>query len=121
MEYQKTTGIIILLIIFFPIGLYLMWNNKLWTKQTRWIVTGIFTVIVVANAGKNNGSPSANNNNGSLSACDCVDILNVPTKKVGIGMPQPIELLSNEDFQKYKNCYDEYSGPATAALKCADK
>ncbi len=52
--YQKPTGVIILIIFFFPIGLYLMWKNKLWTKQTRWIVTGIFAVLVVANAGKNN-------------------------------------------------------------------
>ncbi len=54
-------------------------------------------------------------------ACDCIDILNVPTKKVGIGMPLPIEDLSNEDYGKYKKCYEAYAGPATATLKCGGK
>jgi len=54
-------------------------------------------------------------------ACDCVNILSVPTEKVGIGMPLPIEHLSNEDFGKYEKCYDAYAGPATATLKCAGK
>jgi hypothetical protein len=54
--YQKPAGVIILLIFFFPAGLYLMWKNELWTKQTRWIVSGIFVVLIVANAGKNNSS-----------------------------------------------------------------
>lgn len=52
--YQKPAGVIILLIFFFPVGLYLMWKNELWTKQTRWIVTGIIAVLILANASKNN-------------------------------------------------------------------
>ena len=48
--YQKPSGITILLIIFFPVGLYLMWKNELWTKQTRWIVTVVIALIVFANA-----------------------------------------------------------------------
>jgi hypothetical protein len=54
-------------------------------------------------------------------ACECADILNIPTHKVGIGMPLPIEHLSNEDFIKYEKCYDAYAGPATATLKCAGR
>ena len=53
--HQKPKGVIILLIFFFPAGLYLMWKNELWTKQTRWIITGIIAVLILANAGKNNG------------------------------------------------------------------
>lgn len=49
--YQKQTGIIILLIIFFPIGLYQMWKNNLWSKKTRWIVT--ITLIVLIGLGQN--------------------------------------------------------------------
>lgn len=45
--YQKPVGVIILLIWLFPIGLYMMWKNDLWTKQTRWIVTGILALITV--------------------------------------------------------------------------
>lgn len=57
--YQKPAGVIILLIFFFPVGLYLMWKNELWTKQTRWIVTGVLALIVIANAGNDkNGNSS---------------------------------------------------------------
>jgi len=107
--YQKPTGVIILLIIFFPVGLYLMWKNDMWTKKTRWIVTAGIAVLILAGG---NDKPSA---------CDCVDILSVPTEQVGIGMPLPIQHLSNEDFKKYEKCYDAYAGPATATLKCAGK
>jgi hypothetical protein len=62
--YQKPTGVIILLIFFFPVGLYLMWKNELWTKQTRWIVTAVLALVVIANAGNNkSSSPSENNSN----------------------------------------------------------
>jgi hypothetical protein len=110
--YQKPNGVIILLIIFFPVGLYLMWKNELWTKKSRLIVTSVFAVMIIANTG---------NNNSMEDACECADVLNVPTQKVGIGMPLPIEHLSNEDFRKYEKCYDAYAGPATATLKCAGR
>jgi hypothetical protein len=54
--YQKPTGIIILLIVFFPVGLFLMWKNEMWSKKTRWIVTGAIGILFIANAG---GSGSA--------------------------------------------------------------
>ena len=44
--------------IFFPVGLYLMWKNELWTKQTRWIVTGVLALVVISNAGNDKNSNS---------------------------------------------------------------
>ena len=61
--YQKPSGTIILLILFFPVGLYLMWKNELWTKKTRWIVTGVLALFVIANAGKNNSNSYGDNGN----------------------------------------------------------
>lgn len=49
--YQKPTGVILLLIIFFPVGLYLMWKNDMWTKKTRQIVTAVIAVFLLANSG----------------------------------------------------------------------
>ena len=60
-------------------------------------------------------------------ACDCYNVLNIPTERMiddngsRYGMPFPINSLSNEEFKKYKRCYDAYAGPATAYLKCNDK
>jgi hypothetical protein len=70
--FQKQTGIIILLILFFPVGLYLMWKNQLWTKKTRWIVSGVLAVLVIANYGKQPMSSSSSSREISLS--EAVDI-----------------------------------------------
>lgn len=66
--YQKPAGVIILLIFFFPLGLYLMWKNELWTKQTRWIVTAFIAVVIIANAGKNNAGSNSSSSTSSSSS-----------------------------------------------------
>ena len=65
--YQKPISVIILLIFFFPVGLYLMWKNELWKKQTRWVITGIIAVAFVANSGSNSSSSSSSSGNNSNS------------------------------------------------------
>ncbi len=40
----KTT---LFLIFCFPYGLYLMWKNKVWSNQTRWIITAVFILLFV--------------------------------------------------------------------------
>lgn len=52
---QRPSVIILLLIVFFPIGLYLMWKNSLWSKRTRWIVTGVISLVFIV-IGINGGS-----------------------------------------------------------------
>lgn len=59
--YQKPTAVILFLIFFFPVGLYLMWKNEMWSKTARWIVTGVFALAVIANANGNKSSNSSNN------------------------------------------------------------
>ena len=46
--YQKTAWIIILLILFFPIGLYLMWRYTNWKKPAKIIISAFFAFIVYA-------------------------------------------------------------------------
>ncbi len=48
--YQKTGGIIALLVLFFPVGLYLMWKHASWNKTAKWIVTGVFAFFVLTSA-----------------------------------------------------------------------
>lgn len=51
--YQKTGWAIAFLIIFFPIGLFLMWKHTNWNKIIKIIITAIF---IFAFIGANNGS-----------------------------------------------------------------
>ena len=43
--YQKTFGIILLLIFFFPIGLYLMWRYGKCNKTVKIVVTAALVII----------------------------------------------------------------------------
>lgn len=47
--YQRTWAIILLLIIFFPVGLFLMWKYSNWSKIAKGVVTGFFALILVSN------------------------------------------------------------------------
>jgi hypothetical protein len=53
-------------------------------------------------------------------SCDCINVLNVPTQKVGIGMPIPIGHMSDADFAKYESCYEHYTSHWGAMKKCGD-
>lgn len=45
--YQKPIGIIALLILFFPVGLYLMWRYTNWNKFVKFGVTGFFVLLLI--------------------------------------------------------------------------
>lgn len=56
--YQQTGGVVVLLILFFPVGLYLMWKNAVFSKTVRWIITGFFVIAIIANMGREKKSDS---------------------------------------------------------------
>lgn len=63
--YQSTGWIIALLILFFPVGLFLMWKYTNWNKAVKWVVTGVFAFAVLVNAvgGSNSTSTTSNTQN----------------------------------------------------------
>lgn len=65
--HQKPVTAVLFLIFFFPVGLYLMWKNNLWSKTTRVIVSVFFGLLVVGNLSKeaNQNSNGVNNVNSS--------------------------------------------------------
>ena len=48
--YKKTWFIILALILFSPLGLVLMWIFSGWSKVSKWIVTGVFAIFIMASA-----------------------------------------------------------------------
>lgn len=47
--YQETWFIILSIIIFFPVGLFLMWKYTSWNKAVKWIITGLIAFSVIIN------------------------------------------------------------------------
>jgi hypothetical protein len=66
--HQKPLSVVLLLIFFFPIGLYFMWKNKMWSTKTRWIVTSVIVILAIAGANNDNKN-SGGSSGGSSSMC----------------------------------------------------
>jgi hypothetical protein len=56
--HQKPVTVVLFLIFFFPVGLYLMWKNELWSKTSRIIVSVFFGLLVLGNINKGNDTNS---------------------------------------------------------------
>lgn len=79
--YQSTGGIIALLILFFPVGLYLMWKHAAWNKTVKWVVTGVFAFFILVNAigGSNSSSTTSNTQNSAPTATQVTEEPTQPT------------------------------------------
>ena len=49
--YEKNWFIILMLVLFFPVGLFLMWKNAKWHKTVKIIISILFTAIVIFSNG----------------------------------------------------------------------
>lgn len=47
--YEKTGWIVVLIVLFFPVGLFLMWSYAKWNKTVKWIITAPFAVLLIIN------------------------------------------------------------------------
>lgn len=63
--YNKTWLVIILCIMFFPVGLYALWKNQSISKGWKTGITVIIALIVIANIGKENEDSSSKSDNSS--------------------------------------------------------
>ena len=49
--YEQTWFIVLILIVFFPVGLVLVWTNKQWSQKGKIIATVIVAVLVILGLG----------------------------------------------------------------------
>ena len=49
--YEKNWFIILMLVLFFPVGLFLMWKNAKWHKTVKIIVTALIVVMAIFSNG----------------------------------------------------------------------
>ncbi|CAI3549181.1 DNA/RNA non-specific endonuclease [Clostridium neonatale] len=67
--YQKTWGIILMLYLFFPVGLYLMWKHSKWNSKVKKIVTGVFAalcVVAIINGNSTNNQVQKNDSSNKV-------------------------------------------------------
>ncbi|SRR5258708_7450648 len=63
--YQKPIWIIVLVFLFFPLGLFLVWIKKDWSKRTKWIITCVFIFLLIFAGISNNSNPNKDNSTSS--------------------------------------------------------
>lgn len=59
--HENPNKVILLLIFFFPLGLYYMWKNEMWSPAARWIITavlifGVFSEVLSDDSGSSYSS-----------------------------------------------------------------
>ncbi len=43
--YKTTWGVILLLVLFYPAGLFFMWKDTKWKPKIKWSLTGLFVIL----------------------------------------------------------------------------
>jgi len=83
--YDKTWLVIVLCIIFFPVGLYALWKNQSISKGWKIGVTVVIALIVLAQIGKDKEGSSTSADNSSSSSSEQTEQKTEAPKGVGIG------------------------------------
>ncbi len=52
-------AVVIWLILFFPVGLFLMWRRRTWNPAARWVISAAFAVLLVISAVAQPQAPTA--------------------------------------------------------------
>ena len=83
--YDKTWLVILLCVIFFPVGLYALWKNQPISKGWKIGVTIIIALIVISQLGKNNDENVSSSNSVSSSSAEQTERKSSEPIRVGIG------------------------------------
>jgi hypothetical protein len=83
--YDKTWLVIVLCIIFFPVGLYALWKNQSISKGWKIGVTVVIALIVLAQIGKDKKGSTSSADNSSSSSSEQTEQKTEAPKGVGIG------------------------------------
>ena len=85
--YEKTWLVIILCIIFFPVGLYALWKNSKIGKVLKIVITAIIALIVLTNLGSKDVTTTSNNS---------TDETQSPTEKTELVNSEPTADIQTE-------------------------
>lgn len=60
--YEKDWFVVLMLILFFPVGLYLMWKHTKWNKVVKIVISVFFGIMIICSSGNENKTNSVSNN-----------------------------------------------------------
>lgn len=89
--YQNNFVIIALLILFFPAGLFLMWKYSEWKKPVKWVITGVFVLLLISGIFNQDTTQSSQSNTSSPEQVSTQTPISEPTHT-----PKPVEKMKIE-------------------------
>lgn len=101
--YDNKTVVLVLLVVFFPAGLYALWKNTGFSKRTKGIVTGVVAVVFVAAA--MNTDKQTSSRPSPPAKAPAVAPVSVPPP-----VPQAVEDQGPATLQTLKNFRFQYKG-----------
>lgn len=102
--YRTNQGIIILLVFFFPAGLFLMWKYAGWNKKVKWIITSMFAFVILISL-----IPSKPVKNSSPAKQTTISTTPTPTTAQNLS-PQPTLQAKKEDNKNTQSNNSESTG-----------
>lgn len=125
--YKTTVGIITLLILFFPAGLFLMWKYTQWNKKVKWIITAIFIALVfitiVGGNSSQNITPTKQESSPTQTSEVTQDVINTAStpnpKPTVLPSPTPIPTATPQPKAQYD--WSSYRASRIKDLKAALK
>lgn len=115
--------VITLLIVFFPVGLYLMWHNNLFKEKTRFIVSGVLAFFLVVGLFSPNTSADSSTQIASKPTPTAVAVTPTPTpaptptptpKPTPTPAPTPDPTIEQTQPEEAPAVASEYSAPASS-------
>ena len=80
--YEKTWFIILMLVIFFPVGLFLMWKYSGWNKVVKIVITVIFALgLIMTVFGSSEEDPKQEDNKQAIQQEQIEEEITEPTEK----------------------------------------
>jgi len=108
--YQKTWLVVILCIVFFPVGLYALWKNTKIKKGWKIFFTIIIAIIVLSNLGDDKSASKSSSGIGNESDLDSKSSESKPISVGDVLKTEYFEIIVNKvDFEKRVNTRNEYS------------
>lgn len=106
--YQAEAGIILLLALFFPVGVYLMWKYANWPLNTKWLITGffIFIALIIVSNSKTDTDKTA----GTPKAPSAVGVITTPSQELQDTLPQEPKARIQAIVSKQGNFQTDFIG-----------
>lgn len=103
----KSVWVILALILFFPLGLFLMWFKTDWSRTVKWAVTGVLGVILVLGIIASTTSSTKNTYQGSKSQPEQPKATTLPAQSLSSVQKAQVAAIITKNTNHFKQLWQD--------------